>query len=105
MRGAGLWLLLPVFAGCTAKVIKLNPITGLQQQTCAVQGDCQAPLLCQNGFCVHGCTNTKECDTGQVCNATNLCVAPVIIKGNGEACATNNQCAKGDHCEATKCIV
>lgn len=110
MRGAAGSILLSAILGfalssCTNKGIKLNPITGLQQQACDVQADCPTTLVCQAGFCQKGCKTSLECDGGQVCNGDHFCVAAQVVKTGGGSCTVTAQCEAGNSCQGGVCVV
>ncbi|MCC6809273.1 MAG: hypothetical protein IT381_17730 [Deltaproteobacteria bacterium] len=88
-----------------ASVIKLNPITGLQQQTCASKEECLAGYVCQQRFCVRGCTTKTDCDTGQVCNADHYCISASVAKKLTEACFASYECEAGLVCATSVCTI
>jgi hypothetical protein len=94
---------------------------------CAVNSDCDAPLVCVFAKCHEACAETRDCPTGERCVASgkyDVCTLPgEETCGGGDAsttcpgalvcgaddqcrngCTTSDQCIPGQACTASTCV-
>jgi hypothetical protein len=95
--------------------------------TCSVNSDCNAPLVCVFAKCHEACAETRDCPTGERCVSAgqyDVCTLPqeeactagatpstcpgtLVCGADGQCrngCASSDQCVPGQSCSAAACI-
>jgi hypothetical protein len=87
---------------CTSSDDERKRLNSLAQD-CAINSDCQSPLICAFGRCHEQCAESRDCPTGQRCVRTgsgvnvcqltdeSSCASYTDCKGE-QICATDAQC-------------
>lgn len=115
--------LLAALAGCESNVAEKIALAQLAQ-SCLVNSDCNAPLVCAFEACHAECESSRDCDAGARCVAAarpykvcqleeeracargSDCAEGLVCGVDGECrdqCLTGNDCVEGQQCVSGTC--
>lgn len=72
-----------------------------QDDGCAGDDGCTAPLRCIDGSCVEACTDSNTCVTENVCDEGTCVPVPPLMIGGCSPVGVTSGCAAGDACVRT----
>lgn len=119
----GSGLLLAALAGCDSNVEEKIALAKLAQ-TCLVNSDCSAPLVCAFEACHTECESSRDCEAGarcvaaarpykvcqleeeRACARTSDCAEGLVCGIDGECrdrCLTDNDCVEDQRCVSGTC--
>src|SRR4051812_33946083 len=74
-----------------------HPKTATLAAGCAINTDCESPLVCAFQRCHSACETSRDCDPGQRCMASDR-PFHVCQLAEEQQCAYNSQCPEGQVC-------
>jgi len=81
----------PIEALCVTDNESLGACTLPEEETCSLDSDCPAPLVCATGRCVNECATDVDCTTGARCE-DGSCVLPECNETFGVGCQSGFRC-------------